>query len=100
MVYPTESRVNIPKDKEELGAESLKQMTGEIEGQINPIRSKRRKLSIEAAPSVIRGVAGRKFCEFPAWLGNAVLSAIQQLKEASRTNVGNRREYSNPFKSD
>ena len=41
-------------------------------------------LSIEDVPLEIRGEEGKTVIDLPAWLGNEVSSAIQQLKQDSR----------------
>ena len=75
--------MNMLKEKEESVAESQKQRNRQFEGQRKDITSKRRMLSIEDAPPAIRELEGRTLSELPAWLGNAIFRAIQQLTENS-----------------
>ena len=51
--------------------------------QRNPIRSTRRKLSIEDDPDAIRVIEGRTLSELPVRLENRVVSSTQQLGETS-----------------
>ena len=76
--------MNIPKAKGESDTESQKQRKSQNCDQSNPIRPNRRKLSIEDVPEAIRAIARRTLSELPGWLGNCIVSFIQQMKETSR----------------
>ena len=73
----------MPKDLP--GAESHKARKIHQEDKNNSMgSSSRRKLSIEDAPVTLRVIEGGIRNELPAWLNANIVSAIQQLKEASR----------------
>lgn len=70
--------------KEEPDAESQKQRERLYVGQNNPTGSRRRKLPSGVAPDTLRVLRGGALNEFPGRLNSNIISAIQQLREASR----------------
>ena len=65
--------------------ESQKQRKSQHEDKNNPMGlSPRRKLSIEDVPDTLMVAEGGLMNEFPAWLNNNIIRAVQQLEEASR----------------
>ena len=78
----------MPEAKGKSDTEPQKQRRGLIDGQRNPISPRRRMLSIGDVPFAIGEVDGKAVSELPAWLGDAILSVIQQLKQDSREKGG------------
>ena len=73
----------MPKDL--AGAESQKSRRRQHEDKNNPtVSSSRRKLSTDDVPDTLRVIEGRPMNDLPAWLNTNIISAIQQLEEASR----------------